>query len=150
MKKFIYSILIFLGIIKKEEKKEEKIYESYLLNDEDIKLFEYINQFRIENGLNLLIIKPKLSDITYSHCKYIQIKNKGSHDNIIDRFSNYPNKKMSEIVAFSYRSAYGAFNGFKMSNNHRKAMIDKFSHIGLSSIKVSETSYAFVVLFLLE
>jgi uncharacterized protein YkwD len=94
--------------------------------------FEYINNYRVENGLQPLVIDQTLVTLAKEHCEYMLSIKDINHDNAEDRFNRSPYLSYGENVASGYSNGKALAQGWIDSPEHRENILNgDFTHTGL-------------------
>ena len=104
-----------------------------------------VNKHRESIGLSQLAYNNDSKVKAIEHSKYMATKNQISHDNFFQR-SDYLKAKgaarVSENVAYGYRSPKEVVSAWLKSESHKEAIEGDFTHSGLSVVK-NEKGIAF-------
>ena len=104
-----------------------------------------VNKHRESIGLSQLAYNNDSKVKAIEHSKYMATKNQISHDNFFQR-SDYLKAKgaarVSENVAYGYRSPEEVVSAWLKSESHKEAIEGDFTHSGLSVVK-NEKGIAF-------
>jgi len=110
----------------------QSIDTDWVMGDEVV---NYINQYRIEQGLPPLVKEPNLtSALAAQHCNYMISQQAISHDGFSDRaeiLNDNGAVAVGENVAFGYNNAYDVVSAWINSPSHRDTIEGNYTHIGL-------------------
>jgi len=110
----------------------QPIDTDWVMGDEVV---NYINEYRIQQGLPSLIKEPNLTSALASyHCNYMISQQTISHDGFSDRaeiLNDNGASAVGENVAFGYNNAYEVVSAWINSPNHRDTIEGNYTHIGL-------------------
>lgn len=98
--------------------------------------FELLNQHRIDNNLDTLIISNTHNEAAQSRAKYMYDNNDYSHDYTDNYIENIASARdISMYFDFEAR-CFRIFNGWKKSPGHNRNYLDhEFTHVGFGSYK---------------
>jgi len=146
--KYICELLqISDGIVTKNNAYEN--IERYTITHYDSTIVEIINEHRKSIQLIELQLDGHLSDVSFTHTKYMCEKMKASHDGAVNRQNEYSGKMVLEIVGFGFSTPNGVFNAWMASELHKRAINDIGSrYIGISSTVDTAGKIYVTVLFL--
>ena len=97
-----------------------------------------INAHRADLGLSPFEEHLEAKMQAVNHTMYMAEKNKVSHDNFFERSDYLKNrgaKKVSENVAYGYRTAEDVVQGWLASESHKVAIESDYTGTGLSVVK---------------
>lgn len=102
-------------------------------------ILNYINDYRLQNDLNLLIKDSSYATAyAVSHSKYMIETQSVNHNNFFVRSNGLKNRgaiKVSENVAYGYTSAQSVVNAWLNSQEHKEIIEGDFTNIGFGVIK---------------
>jgi len=102
----------------------------------ELETLALINEYRISIGLNALEKNNYLSYIAEEHNNYMIASNGPSHNNFVARSQNIINvlraSKVSENIAYDYKSPKGAFNAWMNNATHKAIIKGDYTHFGIS------------------
>lgn len=97
-----------------------------------------VNEYRAELGKPAFAFNNDSKSKAVEHSKYMASKNEISHDNFYER-SDYLKargaERVSENVAYGYRSADEVLQAWLRSESHKDAIEGDFSHSGIAVVK---------------
>ncbi len=110
-----------------------------------------VNKHRESIGLNALKANNDSKSQASNHSKYMATKGQISHDNFFKR-SDYLKARgagrVSENVAFGYRTAEEVVAAWIQSKSHREALEGNFTHSGISVVKNDKGTAFFTQIFI--
>lgn len=116
---------------------------NYDYSTEEIQLLQMINDYRVSNGRNALIIINHISYKSKEHNDYMIANNVVNHDyfteraqNLIDVLGAY---KVGENIAYNFSCPTTVFNAWLNSPIHKANLDGDYTHFGLS-ISISSVS----------
>lgn len=117
----------------------------------EAELFELINDYRTDIGLNELVFESVIYYYADLHTKYMISKNNTSHANFGKR-AKYISERLdaefvSENVAKNYDSIEDAFEAWIDSPGHRKNIEGEYNYSAISIIQNSNGDYYFTQIF---
>ncbi|KAF2514767.1 CAP domain-containing protein [Flavobacterium zhairuonense] len=119
-----------------ENASKPEIVTDYNYSYMELETVRLINEYRISNGLDSLKIINHLSYKAEEHTIYMIGKKVPSHDDFVKRSQDITEvlgaKKVAENVAYNYRSAEGALNGWLNSPEHKEVILGDFNYFGIS------------------
>lgn len=137
---FLLSLVLLTSCSKDDEvlndTSENLVSELQLENDTAfmLEVLDEVNAYRSSVGLNTLELTQPAEAKAVEHSYYMVQDGTISHDNFFDR-SDYLKskgaKRVSENVAFGYRSAKGVVEAWINSPSHKEAMEGNFTHTGI-------------------
>lgn len=105
----------------------------YIPTDFDNQLKQLINQYRLNNKLDILMIDLELAKVSYSHSEYMAKKQLASHDYFMNRQATFPNRLLGEVVAWNYHTPESTLQAWKNSPAHNAVLLNpNYTRIGLS------------------
>ena len=113
-------------------------------------IYHLTNAFRVQRGLNPLVLSISTSNAARSHSKDMVFNNYFSHENLQgegpgDRVSKFdiPYKSLGENLAYGYVNPVDMINGWLNSQKgHRKILLGDYLYIGVgSALKDNKTHY---------
>ncbi len=120
-----------------------QLITNYVYSDDEIQLFDAINSYRIEQGLNPLILINHISYKSQEHNLYMIEKNVVNHDYFFERSNNIIEVlgavKVAENIAYNYNNANSVLYAWLNSPDHKKNLDGNYTHIGIS-ITVNATN----------
>lgn len=109
-------------------------------------VLERINDYRLENNLNMLYIDSLFATAyAVKHSKYMIETQSINHNNFFIRSNGLKQKgaiSVGENVAYGYSTAESVVNAWLNSEGHREMIIGDFTNIGFGILK-SETNNKF-------
>ena len=109
---------------------------TYNYAETEIELATLINNYRISQGLNALVLDNYVSKISENHDIYMIGKDAISHDFFNQRFqdivANANGKKVAENVAYKFNNAQSVLNAWINSPEHKLNLLGDFTHFGIS------------------
>ena len=146
MKKFIFKSLLFFTVLasmsscSKNEAAEitlaKETVVTYNYAETETELATLINNYRISQGLNALVLDNYVSKISENHDIYMIGKDAISHDFFNQRFqdivANANGKKVAENVAYKFNNAQSVLNAWINSPEHKLNLLGDFTHFGIS------------------
>lgn len=119
----------------------------------ELEVLELVNNYRQENGLSKLSTLDIISKVAETHTNYMLSNNKASHDNFPQRSQeltkNAKAKSVGENVAYGFRSAQGALNGWLNSEGHKEILdTAKYTNFGISTKADTDGRYYFTLIFI--
>ncbi|MFI8377694.1 CAP domain-containing protein [Leeuwenhoekiella sp. NPDC079379] len=114
-------------------------------------ILQEVNTHRTSLGLSALKNNSDSKVKAVEHTKYMATKGTISHDNFFKR-SDYLKAKgagrVSENVAFGYRTAEEVVAAWIKSEGHREALEGNFTHSGISVVKNDKGTAYFTQIFI--
>ncbi|MFI8377691.1 CAP domain-containing protein [Leeuwenhoekiella sp. NPDC079379] len=114
-------------------------------------ILQKVNTHRTSLGLSALKNNSDSKVKAVEHTKYMATKGTISHDNFFKR-SDYLKAKgagrVSENVAFGYRTAEEVVAAWIKSEGHREALEGNFTHSGISVVKNDKGTAYFTQIFI--
>ncbi|MGO4913536.1 CAP domain-containing protein [Leeuwenhoekiella sp. W20_SRS_FM14] len=114
-------------------------------------ILQEVNEHRTSLGLTALKNNSDSKVKAVEHSKYMATKGIISHDNFFKR-SDYLKAKgagrVSENVAFGYRTAEEVVAAWIKSEGHREALEGNFTHSGISVVKNEKGTAYFTQIFI--
>ncbi|MGO4913533.1 CAP domain-containing protein [Leeuwenhoekiella sp. W20_SRS_FM14] len=114
-------------------------------------ILQEVNEHRTSLGLTALKNNSDSKVKAVEHTKYMATKGIISHDNFFKR-SDYLKAKgagrVSENVAFGYRTAEEVVAAWIKSEGHREALEGNFTHSGISVVKNEKGTAYFTQIFI--
>lgn len=109
---------------------------NYIYTPAEVEVLDLINKYRIDNGCNKLEKIDYISVTSEKHNYYMIAANTISHNGFIARSEDIIKvleaKKVSENIAYNYKSSQGAFDSWLKSPEHKKNIIGDFTNFGIS------------------
>ena len=100
-----------------------KLYPTYGTRQIDFDIIDLINEYRNNNKLTKIIFNQELSNAAYSHCLYMSVKEKPSHDYATERQEHFAPQLVGEIVAYNYQNAASTVSAWIYSKEHCKILL---------------------------
>ena len=110
-----------------------------------------VNKHRKSIGLSALKVNTDSKSQASDHSKYMATKGQVSHDNFFKRSDYLKSKgagRVSENVAYGYRSAEAVVAAWIESDSHREALEGDFTHSGISVVKNDKGTPFFTQIFI--
>ena len=110
-----------------------------------------VNNHRATLGLSALQENNDSDFKAEEHTKYMATKGTISHDNFFKRSDYLKSKgaaRVSENVAFGYRTAEEVVAAWVKSESHREALEGNFTHSGISVVKNDKGTAYFTQIFI--
>jgi len=139
---FVVAILGFMVSCSTEDSEtpmaetSSPIVLNYDYNSAELETMTLINNYRVSIGLNAL---EKINHVSYKseeHDNYMIVNNVVNHDDFISRSENIIKvlgaTRVSENIAYNYKSAQGVFDAWLKSTDHKKNIEGDFTHFGIS------------------
>ena len=102
----------------------------------ETELVSLINDYRVSQGLNILILDNYVTKVAENHDIYMIGKDAISHDFFNQRFqdivANANGKKVAENVAYKFNNAQSVLNAWINSPEHKLNLLGDFTHFGIS------------------
>ena len=121
--------------ITKVEIKSELV-ENYSYSTIELETMNLINEYRLSEGLNVLIKINHLSYKAEEHDDYMIKNNLVNHDNFTDRSLNIIEvlgaRRVSENIAYNYKTPQAAVEAWLKSVGHKENIKGNFTHFGIS------------------
>jgi uncharacterized protein YkwD len=119
----------------------------------DLEIFDLVNDYRVEKGLNPLIKMNFISTVAETHTTYMTITGKLSHDNFPLRHKELVDKAnaklVGENVGYGYSCASDVVNAWLKSDGHREIIENpEFTHFGISTEQNNEGRNYFTQIFI--
>jgi uncharacterized protein YkwD len=156
----ILGFIALIGVIvmvwyktTKKKKVEEIEYPIYNVSYSELEeeMLKEVNLYRKSLDLPPVVLNGTLSYKAEEHVLYCISQGKISHDNASYRLSwlknNLPVSRLSEIVAYGYRSPSSVLGGFKRSPDHNSTLIGDYTHVGVSVKKDKNTKMYVTLIF---
>lgn len=145
MKRFILFIFLLISFTcsNYEDPKELILYSyEYRADGFDLQLFNDVNTYRVQQGLNALILNDHISYICSTHNDYMIENNRFDHSYVQYRFDNIISvlgaTRVGEILAYNYQTSLSTLNAWSNSPAHKEIIQGEYTHMGLS---VTEDSF---------
>jgi uncharacterized protein YkwD len=109
----------------------------------EARLLMHINQFRMANGLNALVMDKNLMRLAERHSMHMEEKNVLSHERFQERFRRSDRALCVENVGWNYRTPEDQFRAWKTSREHNKNLLNKkITHAGIAQTGAYVTFFA--------
>lgn len=106
-------------------------------------LFERINLYRLEHGLNPLRPDPGLARLARNHCVEMFQRQKMNHRHFKDRRQQAGSRICIENVGWNFASPLQLFDGWRQSRGHNRNMLeDGVTRVGVAEIGRYVTYFA--------
>jgi len=145
---FMPMVLVFTLFSCSPESKQEDSFDSTLITNydysqEELKLGELINEYRVSQGLNALEIVNHISYKSQEHNEYMIDNNVVNHDYFEQRSNNIIHVlgavKVGENIAFNFSTPNSALNAWINSPGHKANIEGSYTHFGVSITVNPET-----------
>ncbi len=115
---------------------DKTLITNYDYSQEESQLVQKINDYRISNGMNPLILINHISYKSLEHNNYMIYNNALTHDLFNERAQNLINVlgayKVGENLAYNFSCPTTVLNAWLNSPNHKSNLDGDYTHIGLS------------------
>jgi uncharacterized protein YkwD len=112
------------------------IINDFVYSDNETQLFDAINDYRISQGKNPLILVNHISYKSQEHNLYMIDKNVVNHDFFSERSNNIiavlGAVKVAENIAYNYNNANSVLHAWLNSPDHKENLDGNYTHIGIS------------------
>jgi uncharacterized protein YkwD len=129
-----------------------KVISNYNYNSKEIELTKLINEYRVNIGLNPLVLINHISNKCEDHNNYMITNNVINHAFFQDRSDNIRSvlgaSNVSEIVAYNYIQPQGVLEAWLNSPSHKEAIEGNFTDFGVSIIKNTDGKNYFTIIFI--
>ncbi|WP_298308981.1 CAP domain-containing protein [Flavobacterium sp.] len=138
---FVPMALVFTMIScspdsKEEEQVEAKLITDYNYTQDEMKLAEVINNYRVSKGLNTLEIINHISYKSLEHNQYMIDNNVVNHDYFEERSNNIIQVlgavKVGENIAYNFSTPNSALYAWLQSPGHKANLDGDYTHFGIS------------------
>ena len=138
---FVPMALVFTMIScspdsKEEEQVEAKLITDYNYTQDELKLAEVINDYRVNKGLNALEIINHISYKSLEHNQYMIDNNVVNHDYFEERSNNIIQVlgavKVGENIAYNFSTPNSALYAWLQSPGHKANLDGDYTHFGIS------------------
>lgn len=138
---FVPMALVFTMIScspdsKEEEQVEAKLITDYNYTQDELKLAEVINDYRVNKGLNALEIINHISYKSLEHNQYMIDNNVVNHDYFEERSNNIIQVlgavKVGENIAYNFSTPNSALHAWLQSPGHKANLDGDYTHFGIS------------------
>ena len=137
---FVPMALVFTMIScspdSKEEQVEAKLITDYNYTQDELKLAEVINDYRVNKGLNALEIINHISYKSLEHNQYMIDNNVVNHDYFEERSNNIIQVlgavKVGENIAYNFSTPNSALYAWLQSPGHKANLDGDYTHFGIS------------------
>ncbi|MFY7739008.1 MAG: CAP domain-containing protein [Flavobacterium sp.] len=138
---FVPMALVFTMIScspdsKEEEQVEAKLITDYNYTQDELKLAEVINDYRVNKGLNALEIINHISYKSLEHNQYMIDNNVVNHDFFEERSNNIIQVlgavKVGENIAYNFSTPNSALHAWLQSPGHKANLDGDYTHFGIS------------------
>jgi uncharacterized protein YkwD len=140
MRKFLILIILILSCTKNDESIIPQVY-SYQYSEKEIELFDVINAYRNNIGLNELQPNQHISYVCYEHNIYMIENNVVNHDYFQQRVNNLQNTlgavRVGENIAYNYQNPSSTLNAWLNSSGHKRIIEGDYTDFGLSITRSS-------------
>ena len=147
----LLSTLLFLSCSKDNDKPTLKRFD-YVYSNNEIDLYNRINDYRITAGVNPLILVNHVSYKCMEHNEYMMNNGVVNHDYFYNRSENIIKvcgaTEVDEILAFNYPTNENVLNGWAGSSCHDTIIKSEHSRIGLSIRQNPDGKKYYTVIFL--
>lgn len=120
--------------------------------DIEIEIMELINAYRVEQGLNALDKHDVVKHQAFSHTDYMVETSNVSHANFFARKAFLEKaigaERVTENVAFGFRSAKSVVSAWIKSDGHRENMKGEFTNFDVSAEKSKGGNWYFTNIFI--
>lgn len=104
-----------------------------MLTNDELELFNLINEYRKQNNLSELKLEALGCKLAAGHVAYMIEKKVASHDFFTDRSNKSHAKYMGEICAYGYITSKSLLSAYLGSPKHKEIISNPvFTHIGVS------------------
>ncbi|WP_298392108.1 CAP domain-containing protein [Flavobacterium sp.] len=121
---------------KEEEQVEAKLITDYNYTQDELKLVEVINNYRVSQGLNALEVINHISHKSLEHNNYMIDKNVVNHDYFEERSNNIIQVlgavKVGENIAYNFSTPNSALYAWLQSPGHKANLEGDYTHFGIS------------------
>lgn len=122
---------------------ESKVVTNYNYSDDELKLANLINEYRVTNGLIALQIVNHISFKSEEHNEYMIEKNVVNHDYFEARSNNIIQVlgavKVGENIAYNFSTPSSVLNAWLNSPGHKANLDGDYTHFGIA-ISVNPTT----------
>jgi uncharacterized protein YkwD len=138
---FVPMTLVFTMISCSPDSKEEEQAPAQLITDynytqDELKLAEVINDYRVSKGLNTLEIINHISYKSLEHNQYMIDNNVVNHDYFEERSNNIIQVlgavKVGENIAYNFSTPNSALYAWLQSPGHKANLDGDYTHFGIS------------------
>ena len=145
---FVPIALVFTMISCSTDAKEEAsadmtLVTNYDYSQDELKLAQVINEYRVSHGLNTLEIVNHISYKSLEHNEYMIDNNVVNHDYFNQRAENIIEVlgavKVGENIAYNFSTPNAALYAWLKSPGHKANLDGDYSHFGIS-ITVNPTN----------
>lgn len=139
MKKIIIiATVLFIALSCKNKSDSEPVkivYPEYKQTKIDSQIVLLINFHRIENNLEAVKLNQEVSNVCYSHSKWMAENKVVNHYYFQQRADAFPDWYVGENIAYNFKTAESNFTAWKNSEGHNENMLDKrFTEVGISTV----------------
>jgi uncharacterized protein YkwD len=135
VRKFLILLILILSCTKNDESVTPQLY-NYQFSEKEIELFDVINAYRNNIGLNELQPNQHISYVCYEHNIYMIENNVVNHDYFQQRVNNLQNTlgavRVGENIAYNYQNPTSTFNAWLNSPGHKRIIEGDYTDFGLS------------------
>lgn len=114
----------------------EKLVTTYDYSQDELDLANEINDYRVSNGMNPLIIVNHISFKSLEHNDYMIDNNVVNHDYFDARANNIIHVlgaiKVGENIAFNFSTPNAALHAWLNSPGHKANLDGDYTHFGIS------------------
>lgn len=153
---FVFA-LVFTSCSTSSVQDDESLFENgaeeveLTLSADETELYDTVNDYRIENGLNALSYSKEAYKYAKQHTQFMIVEDKISHDNFSDRASNIAKDTnathIAENVAKNYPEVAMALQGWLESDSHKNTIEGDFTHTAISIKENSEGKLFYTQIF---
>lgn len=133
MKKLLFILLLITSLSCSSDN-DVIVLRDYVYSEREYELYQMINDYRVENGLNTLTLVNHISALCYDHNQQMIVKGIGHYD-LQPRFDEVKSlgyESVSEIVGVNYTSNVGFFNALKNTPSCDRILIGEYVALGFS------------------
>ena len=157
----IILVLCFTSCSTISTEEEAALYEentieavSLVLSDNEQALLDIINNHREDLGLGRLEFNAAIYEVAEEHNLYMITNDALSHNNFNERASKVAKKtkaiKVGENVARKYNDVVSAFDGWMLSDSHKKTIEGDYTHTTISITKSNTGDLYYTQIFYKE
>jgi uncharacterized protein YkwD len=138
---FVPMALVFTMISCSPDSKEDEQVQAQLITDynytqDEMKLAQVINEYRVSQGLNSLEIINHISYKSLEHNQYMIDNNVVNHDYFEERSNNIIQVlgavKVGENIAYNFSTPNAALYAWLQSPGHKANLDGDYTHFGIS------------------
>jgi uncharacterized protein YkwD len=150
---FIIVLIFSISSCSKDEIEDKPIRQGYTYNENELELFDVVNQYRGSIGLSILSLDDHISYKCGEHNDYMIEKNKMSHDYFQSRADNIiavcGATEVGELIGYNYSSPTAALNAWRSSSSHDTLVSGTARRVGMS-IRKNSAGKRFYTLILIN